>query len=262
MGRGRGKRDKSKIVDEVESARLVKHSYQLRTPTHSSKATSIALKSVPARHNSDSADGSDEVVDHLPYKTAMLKSSDILNISNESGIEKSTKTKHDNLKECLKLKLRLIKLDKSINCQFNNELTIADVYDIRRECLEISEEISSIQLGALESGVEEYQAIEQELTGLVEKCGKLLENSENFVQKTSNCDGDAYTTSREAFATETKNFKTQTTKVDSGPSELNPRATPYNLIIINRQPFLRQMNLGIFMPLALRLFSTTILVLN
>ena len=38
MGRDRGKRDKSKNVDEVESARLVKHSYQLRRPTHSSKA--------------------------------------------------------------------------------------------------------------------------------------------------------------------------------------------------------------------------------
>ena len=57
MGRGRGKRDKSKNVNEVESARLVKHSYQLRMPTHSPKATSIALNSVPARHNSDSADG-------------------------------------------------------------------------------------------------------------------------------------------------------------------------------------------------------------
>ena len=183
MGRGRGKRDKSKNVDEVESARLVKHSYQLRTPTHSSKATSIALKSVPARHNSDSADGSDEIVDHLPYKSATIKSSDILNISNESGVEKSTKTKHDNLKECLKLKLRLIKLDKSINSQFNNELTITDVYDIRRECLEISKEISSIQLGVLESGVEKYNALEQELTRLDEKCGKLLEKSENLVQK-------------------------------------------------------------------------------
>ena len=61
------------------------------------------------------------------------------------------------LKSVLKLKLRLIKLDKSINCQFNNELTITDVYDIRRECLEISEEISSIQHGALESGVVEYK---------------------------------------------------------------------------------------------------------
>ena len=66
------------------------------------------------------------------------------------------------------------------------------------------------------------------MTGLDEKCDKLLEKSENFVQKTSNCDGDAYTTSREAFALENKNFKTQTTKIDSGPSELNPRATPYN----------------------------------
>ena len=126
------------------------------------------------------------------------------------------------------------------------------MYDIRRECLEISKEISSIQLGVLESGVEKYNALEQELTGLDEKCGKLLEKSENLVQKTSNCDGDECITSREAFATENKNFKTQTTKVDSGPSELNPRATP----------FLRQMNLVIFMPPALQLFSTTILVLN
>ena len=53
MNRGSGKRNKSKNVDEVESARLIKHAYQLRTPTHSSKATSIALKSVPVRHNSD-----------------------------------------------------------------------------------------------------------------------------------------------------------------------------------------------------------------
>ena len=228
MGRGRGKRDKSKNVDEVESARLVKHSCQLRTPTHSSKAMSIALKSVPARHNSDSADGSDEVVDHLPYKTAALKSSDILNIFNENGVEKSTKTKRDNLKECLKLKLRLIKLNKCINSQFNNELTITDMYDIRRECLEISEEISSIQLGVFESKVEEYNALEQELTGLDEKCGKLLEKSETLVEKVSNSDGDACTTSREAFAGENKNFKTQTTKVDSGPSELNLCATTYN----------------------------------
>ena len=133
-------------------------------------------------------------------------------------LKKSTKTKHDNLKECLNLKLRLIKLDKCINCQFNNELTITEVYDIRRKCLEISEEISSIQLGVLESAMEEYNAIEQELTGLDEKCGKLLEKSENLVQKISNCDGGASTTSREAFATENKNFKMQTTKVNSGPS--------------------------------------------
>ena len=88
MGRGRGKRDKSKNVDKVELARSVKHSYQLRTPTHSSKATSIALKSGPARHNSDSANGSDEVNDRLPYKFATIKSSNILNIYNKSGVEK------------------------------------------------------------------------------------------------------------------------------------------------------------------------------
>ena len=134
----------------------------------------------------------------MPYKSATLKSSDILNISNESDVEKSTKTKHDNLKECLKLKLKLIKLDKCLNSQFNNELTITDVYDIRRECLEINEEISSIQFGVLKSEVKEYNAIEQELTGLNEKCGKLLEKSENLVEKMSNSDEDACTTSREA----------------------------------------------------------------
>ena len=64
MARSRGNYGKSNNVDQVESASLAKHSYQLRTPIHSSETTAIASKNVRTRQDSNSADGSDKALDH------------------------------------------------------------------------------------------------------------------------------------------------------------------------------------------------------
>ena len=88
----------------------------------------------------------------------------------KSDVERTTNIKHDNLEECLKLKLGLIKLDKCINRQFNKKL----------------KKISSIQLKVLESGMEEYNVLNQELIALDEKCDKLLGKFDNLVVRAPN----------------------------------------------------------------------------
>ena len=68
---------KAKNNDQVQSASLVKNSYQLRTSTYSSKVKAVASKSVPTRQYNVSADGSDELlITHV--------------------LERTTKTKYDN----------------------------------------------------------------------------------------------------------------------------------------------------------------------
>ena len=96
---------------------MAKHSYQLRTPIHSSETTAIASKSVRARQDNDSADSSDKALDYSRNRYGTLKYSDILN---KSSVGKNTESKHDKFKECLELTLRLIKLDKCIHYQSCN----------------------------------------------------------------------------------------------------------------------------------------------
>ena len=214
MGRGRTRKSKA--------------NRPITRKTHSSEVISVTLPGLISGQANKEAVGlcHDQ---HSPTHSVEHKSSDYFSLHN-SGVEKGADEglKEFYLKECLQIKLSLTKIDKFLNCQvFEVSLTKGDLAPVRRNCLDASEAISSLQLKLLEEGMHIYSTLQTQLESLDEKCNQLLKQCAILTNKTVPSNGAEHTSSYQTLpkVVETRH---ETSKIDIDRSHTSPFTFPYN----------------------------------
>ena len=214
MGRGRTRKSKA--------------NRPITRKTHSSEVVSVTSPGLISGQANEEAVGlcNDQ---HSPTHSVERKSSDHFSPHN-SGVEKSADEglKEFYLKECLRIKLSLTKIDKLLNCQvFEVSLTKGDLAPVRRDCLDASEAISSLQLKLLEEGMHIYSTLQTQLESLDEKCNQLLKQCAILTNKMVPSNGAEHTSSYQTLpkVVETRH---KTSKIDIDRSHTSPFTFPYN----------------------------------
>ena len=213
MGRGRTRKSKA--------------NRPITRKTHSSEVISVTSPGLISGQTNEKAVGlcNDQ---HSPTHSVERKSSDHFSPHN-SGLEKSADEglKKFFLKECLRIKLSFTKIDKLLSCQvFEVSLTKRDLAPVRRDCLNASEAISSLQLNLLE-GMHIYSCLQTQLESLDEKCNQLLKQCAILTNKMVPSNGAEHTSSYQTLP-KVLEKRHKTLKISIDRSHTSPFTFPYN----------------------------------